>query len=233
MKKIFVIVLTIVLVVAIYLINLDRKVFFVVFGDSISLGKTDSGFTEKNYNSYVVDYLSNQKILEKYIDAYTSSGLRINDIINDIDNNEKVIVENKNYSLKNLLIKADLVTISINNDDVLNKLNGYYRSDELYNWIDELTEDYEEMLSLLREYCKETIIIVGYYIPNTISQDSQLIRIISYLNDAFKEISSLYKVEYIDPSNLLKESENLMGQYYPTELGYKAIGEQIISKLQK
>lgn len=232
MKKIIVIILTVILVVTIYLVNLDRKIFFVVLGDNLSMGKTDYGYTSKNYNSYVVDYLNSKKLLEKYIDTYTSDGLRINDIINDINSNKKIFTETKTYNIKNLLIKADLVTISINNEDLINKLNGLYSIEEMYNWVEELTKDYEELLSLLRDYCKEKIIVVGYYYPKNISKDSQIIKVISYLNSNFKEISNLYKVEYIDSSTLLKDSENLVGTYYPTESGYKVIGEEIILKLQ-
>lgn len=233
MKKIIVVILTVVLIAVIYLVNLDNKVFFVALGDSLSLGKTDSGFTEKNYNFYLANHFSDNNILEKYVNEYVKEGLRINDVINDINNNKKISVENKIYNIKNLLIKADLVTISINHDDIINKLDSHYSSDEIYNLVDELIGDYEKLLVLLRDYCKETIIVLGYYFPNSISKESQMIKTISYLNDSFKEISGLYKIEYIDPSELLNANDDLVGQYYPTELGYKAIAEKITLKLQK
>lgn len=229
MKKLFVIILTIVLVVSIYLINLDRKVFFFAIGDSVSLGKVDKAITEKNYNYYIADYFSKISTLEKYVKQYEQEGLRINDVINDINSNKKIMVGDRAYSLKNLLIKADIVTISINHDDLFNKLNNNYNVNELYNWIDEIINDYEDMLSLIRSYCKEKVVVIGYYYPGILEYDSQIFQVISHLNDSFKELSSLYDVSFINPLAIFLENEDAMGLYYPTELGYKLIGEQIIS----
>ena len=196
MKKIIFIILTILLVVVIYLLNLDKKVFFFVIGDSIALGKGDNNVVT-SYNDYIKSNLEKEKKLEKYVNEYTATDLRINDVINDINNNKKISVNNKTYNIKNLLIKADLVTISINSEDVLSKLNNNYTVKELYTWADELSKDYEDMLVLIRSYCKEKIFVIGYYYPNIEKNNSNKMGIISYLNDTFKEISSLYKVEYI------------------------------------
>lgn len=233
MKKIIAIVITIILVAVIYLVNIDNDIFFFAIGDSLALGKTDNGFTENNYNNYVVEQLKLENKLEKYVNSYLSNGLRINDVINDINNNKKIMVGKKQFNIKNLLIKSDLVTISLNNDDVINKYNVYYTKSELYNWIDELTSDYEALLSLIREYCKEKVVVVGYYYQKNllIENELEMTTVISYLNDSFKEISDIYNVKYINPSSIFIENDTLMGNNYPTELGYKEIGKQIILQI--
>lgn len=229
MKKIIFIILTILLVVVIYLLNLDKKVFFFVIGDSIALGKGDNNVVT-SYNDYIKSNLEKEKKLEKYVNEYTATDLRINDVINDINNNKKISVNNKTYNIKNLLIKADLVTISINSEDVLSKLNNNYTVKELYTWADELSKDYEDMLVLIRSYCKEKIFVIGYYYPNIEKNNSNKMGIISYLNDTFKEISSLYKVEYINTAELFIENNSFIGKYYPTELGQEQISKQVLLK---
>lgn len=233
MKKILLIAVTFFLIIVIYVINIDRKVLVFAVGDSIAMGKTDLGINFKSHNVYVKEYLETEGKLEKYIDNYQKNGLRINDVINDINNNKKIAYEDKSYNIKNILIKADLVTISINNDDLLNRLSNYYNIDDLYTWVDELTIEYENMISLIREYCKEKIIVTGYYYPNNINNNKEITNLLSYLNNEFSEISQIYDVEYIDISNLLLETENSLGNHYPTELGYKVIGEAITKKIYK
>lgn len=229
MKKILFIIMTVLLIVIIYVLNLDRKVFFFAIGDSIALGKSDRNVVT-NYNDYIKNSLEKDKRLEKYVNEYTATDLRINDVINDINNNKKISTNNKTYNIKNLLIKADLVTISINNEDVLSKLNNNYTVKELYTWADELAKDYETMLMTIRSYCKEKIFVIGYYYPNIAENSSNKISIISYLNDMFKEISSLYKVEYINTAELFIENNSFLDKYYPTELGQEQISKQVLLK---
>ena len=39
----------------------------------------------------------------------------------------------------------------------------------VYTYIDEVMEDMNELLSLVKEYCKEDIIVLGYYLPHYIA----------------------------------------------------------------
>ena len=100
MKKIVFIIMTVLLIVIIYVLNLDRKVFFFVIGDSIALGKSDNNVVT-NYNDYIKNSLEKDKRLEKYVNEYTTTDLRINDVLNDINNNKKISTNNKTYNIKN------------------------------------------------------------------------------------------------------------------------------------
>lgn len=227
MKKIVFISLSVLAVIIIYLLNLDRKVFFLTLGDCLALGKSDTSIKEKSFNDYIKEQLVNETKLEKYVNQYVSDDLRISDIVNDINNNKKVIVNDKSYNIKNLLIKADLVTISINHEDVISKLNKNYTINELYVWADELIKNYEDMLVLLRKYCKEEIYVLGFYYPDTIDNQKK-INVITYLNNNFNEVSNKYKVKYIDIANMFLENHNFIDGYYPSGLGYSEIAKQIM-----
>lgn len=226
MKKILTLGIIILSIFIIYLTTIDRKVYFLALGDQISLGQTTDN-NEKNYNEYSTEYLKQKNKLEKSITEFSQQGYRITDIINDIKNNKEL---NNKITIKNALIKADLVTISIGTNDIItkidteNKLNNidYNR---LYKNIKEILIDLENLFDLLRQYCKEDIILVGININTT---DKKINEMIKFTNEKFKEISNKYRIIYIDCLE-----EKIENKIYPTKENYKELGDRIIEIINK
>ncbi len=226
MKKILTLGIIILSIFIIYLTTIDRKVYFLALGDQISLGQTTDN-NEKNYNEYSTEYLKQKNKLEKSITEFSQQGYRITDIINDIKNNKEL---NNKITIKNALIKADLVTISIGTNDIItkidteNKLNNidYNR---LYKNIKEILIDLEKLFDLLRQYCKEDIILVGININTT---DKKINEMIKFTNEKFKEISNKYRIIYIDCLE-----EKIENKIYPTKENYKELGDRIIEIINK
>ena len=224
MKKILVLGVIITSIFLIYLTTIDKKVYYVSLGDEISLGMTKEGYYEKSYPIYVKEYLEEKNKLETFIDDYEIQGYRITDLINDINNNKEV--EETNKTIKNALIKSDLITLSIGTNDIISKINtektltkiDYNR---LYKNIDEITQDLDKLLELIREYCKEDIILIGI---NINTEDEKLNEIINYANEKFKETSKKNKIYYLD----IFKNEITEFKIYPTKDEYKQLSEQII-----
>ena len=224
MKKILVLGVIITSIFLIYLTTIDKKVYYVSLGDEISLGMTKEGYYEKSYPIYVKEYLEEKNKLETFIDDYEIQGYRITDLINDINNNKEV--EETNKTIKNALIKSDLITLSIGTNDIISKINtektltkiDYNR---LYKNIDEITQDLDKLLKLIREYCKEDIILIGI---NINTEDEKLNEIINYANEKFKETSKKNKIYYLD----IFKNEITEFKIYPTKDEYKQLSEQII-----
>lgn len=224
MKKILIISILILSVFVIYLTTLDKKVYYLALGDEISLGMTSSGYYKKNYTDYTKEYLEEQNKLETYIDDYKTQGYRITDIINDINNNKEI--EETSKTIKNTLIKADLVTISIGTNDIISKIENINKIknidyNNLYKSIETITNDLEKLIQLLKEYCKEDIILVGIYI-NT--ENQKINEIIKIANEKFKSICEKYGINYIDQYEILSSNEYT----YPTEEDHEIIGQSII-----
>lgn len=175
MKKILVISLVILSVFIIYLSTMDKKVYYLALGN-------------KNYSNNIKNHLKKRKVLEKYVYEYCADDKRIADIINEIKENKN----EKSYTLKNSLIKADLVTINISIKDVYEKTQDY---SNIYDYIDELTLDLEKMFKLIRQYCKEDIILIGYY-------DKSNKDIINYINKRYKEVCDRYNIEFVKIKNI-------------------------------
>ena len=217
MKKLLILGIIILSIFTIYKTMIDKKIYYVSLGDEISLGMTNTGYYKKSYPLYIKEYLEKKNRLETFIDEYENQGYRITDLINDINNNKEV--EETHKTIKNILIKADLITISIGTNDIKSKLNTKdYKN--LYNNVEEIINDLDNLLKLVREYCKENIILIGINIK---TEDKKIAELIKYTNEKFKEVADKYKIKYIDISKI--ESN------YPTEEEYVEISNKIIEHI--
>lgn len=238
MKKIMVCLLIVLAVFIIYLCNMDKKVYYLALGDSLASGEGAYGKQVKGYSDYITDYLKNRNLLETYVDKFASDGYRTTDLIKDINDNKKVKINDKEITLQNALIKADLVTLSIGANDILNKVNLETPIDynSLYNYIDDLSYDLEELLLLMRQYCKEDIVLIGYYNPYPYLNNKKTDDVFNYLNSKYKKICDENDVFYVEVNTLFKENPQFLpneNDIHPSTEGYKAISGEVISLLNK
>lgn len=233
MKKVFIIISIIFLVFIIYLINEDNKIYYLALGDSLVKGETPYGSYGSSYSDYINKYLKNNNKLEEYINQYSTSDDRITDLINKINSNTTVYISNKKHTIKNDLVKADLITINIGINDILTKFNvsNLINYNDFYNYIDDLSLDLDKLLKLIRNHSKEKIVLLGYYNPYNDLNNQNIDKIFKYLNLTYKTIAKEYDILYIDLYKDFK-SESLLpnpNNIHPSQKGYKLIAEKIIN----
>ena len=131
-------IIIILLVFIIYIFTKDNKIYYVNF--------MDTKISEKTYNEYLKEEISLNKKLEFY-KTYYKDDYRITDFIRDITDNIKI--DDKN--IQNLLIKADILTIMIGNNELTYKISTTNMND-LFDYSDSLLKDCEELLKILRKY---------------------------------------------------------------------------------
>lgn len=184
-KTILVIALVILTVFVIYLTTMDRNIYYL-----------DLNMGNYNYEETIVNFLKDEKKLERYVTGYIEKDYRTTDLINDIKNNKSINIKNKKQTIKNALIKADLLIYVPSINDINYKLNTTNQK-ELYNYADKMLEDMEEAIKLMRQYCKEDIIVIGLENSNK--------KLFNYINEKLGEICYENKIYFINP---LKPNKN-------------------------
>lgn|SRR5574344_233301 len=187
MKKAIFLLLVIISVFLIFLFLQDKKVYYLVLGDDIS----DSN-EKYNYSDYLKGYLDNKNKLEVYVNA-AKKDYKVTDLTSDINNNIKI----NDKTIKNALIKADILTLSLGYNDVIINLenNDVYKNNELIN---KYLLSLNNLFVLLRQYCKENIIFIGNYNIVSTKYDSNIL----YLNNMSKELCDKYNIYYIDITDI-------------------------------
>ena len=179
-KTFITLVLVVVIIFIIYILNVDNKIYYVNIGSNIK------------YNKIIKNKLNNNKELEKYTN-YQINDYRITDLINDINNN-KII--NDNQTLQNALIKADILTLKIGDDELKYKAKEKNVND-MFEYCDELIIDLDDLFQLLRLYDKEKI----YFIALNNNDSEYYDEIYDYLNIKIKSLCSKYNIILINDKN--------------------------------
>ena len=179
-KTFITLVLVVVIIFIIYILNVDNKIYYVNIGSNIK------------YNKIIKNKLNNNKELEKYTN-YQINDYRITDLINDINDN-KII--NDNQTLQNALIKADILTLKIGDDELKYKAKEKNIND-MFEYCDELITDLDNLFQLLRLYDKEKI----YFIALNNNDSEYYDEIYDYLNIKIKSLCSNYNIILINDKN--------------------------------
>lgn len=239
LKKL-VMVLVIILITIIYITNKDNKIYYVSLGDGLSKGINTDNKISYGYSDYINDYLKKINKLEFYTKDFANAEIRTTDIINNINNNVEIINNTKKITIKKALMRSDIITLSTGLNEIIYKLETLQIEDfEMYQYIDELIEDIDKLVDLIKRYCKEDIMLLGYYNPfvNVYRIDNERIdNIIKYANNKLIDLCNEEDIYYIDLYNLFKNNDQVFinkNSYYPNIDGYKLISNTIIEKIEK
>lgn len=207
-----------IVVFIIYLTTIDRDVYYL----NISIDKN-----EYTYDIHIKKYLESKEKLEKFINEFGSSNDRVTDIIDMIEENETITINSKKQTIKNALIKADLVTLFVGLNDINYKV-GYSSINELYEYADSFLEDMDELLELVREYCKEDIVFIGYYN----SYGSYYDEYFDYINREVELLTKEYNIEFISTENIYN-MDNHVESIWMNQEEYKTLSNNIIEFINK
>ncbi|MBQ9071954.1 MAG: SGNH/GDSL hydrolase family protein [Bacilli bacterium] len=212
MKKIILTVIVFLIVFLIYSFNVSEKIYYVSIGDYLSYGINNFDRVDNNYSSNIKEKYKNN--LDNYVNYSSIDDYRVMDLVNDINYNKTLTFNNKEYKLQNLLIKANLLTISIGMNDLI------YKKNITYDYIDQLLSDIDGLLSLIRKYNKDEIYFLSFY---DIINNKEFIE---YSNDKLKDICNKNNIKFVDISNL---DNYILKGIYPSNDGYTYITEQILN----
>ncbi len=222
--KLFFAIFIIIIIFCIYNTTKDTKLYYGVIGDYIS--SRSNGF-----QSMLRNKIKKDKKLENYNNDFVEDDYHINDLIYILKNNN----EKNGKTIKNILIKADILTLSIGMNDLIYKLNlldGSVDKKDLELYVDQMMIDIDELLNIIRINCKEKIIIIGYYLPG--NYNNEYSEIIDYANKKLLRLTKLYNMEYVDISVFNKEDKYLnSNNIYINKLGHKYIYNKLKNIVKK
>lgn len=189
MKKLLFLFLVILITFLIYYLNKSDKIYYF---------SIDNYGYSKNIEKSLKNKLKNSVI-------YKKEDYRVMDLINDINSNKEFIYNNKIYTMDNLLVKANYITISMGMDDLI------YRKEVNYDYIDELLLDIDILLKTIRKYNKDKIYFLGLY------KTENLTEVLEYANKKIKKICINNRINYVDISKII-EINNKNNLYISNEI---------------
>lgn len=212
MKRIILFISVFLIVFLIYYFNADKKVYYLSLGDYLSHGinnfeKIDNSYSNNIKNKYKAN-------LKRYVNYSTIDDYRVMDLINDINYNKEIEYDNRKYRMQNLLVKSNLITLSIGMNDLI------YKKNIDYDYVDNLLNDIDDLLKLIRKYNKDKIYFLGFY--NVINNSD----LIDYTNKRLENICNKNRIIYVDISNL---NQYIINNMYPTNDGYMYITNKILN----
>ena len=192
-------------------------------GDSSSLGINSYGNKTYGYNDYIKNYLETNNFLNSYNNIFSKSKYRISELNNDIINNKDVIYNNRTYNIRKSLRETDLLTIFIGMDEVIDLINRNNTSE-----IDNLINNMDNLIKNIKLYCKNKIILIGYYNPY---DNIDFYKLFSYISDKYIEIAKKYNIIYVDINNIVSNDKTILpnkNDYHLTSKGYLKISNRVI-----
>lgn len=198
-KKTFIILILIVFIIfLIYIKTKDNIVYYVNLTDE------HVEHYGTRYSSNILEELQKQNKLEEFIE-FEYDDYRITDLTKAIRDNAYIYVGEKKHTIQNALIKADLLTINIGKNDIeygLLKEN----KEEIYNYLDTLLIDLETLLTEVKKYTKEQIMVIGYY-----TIDEKKVKYIEYFNLKAEKLCNKKEIKFIsiDKNNIERLSNQI------------------------
>ncbi len=212
MKKTLFLMGTFILTFLIYYFNIDKKIYYLSLGDFLANGINNLEKVDNNYSDNIKEKYKNN--LQNYVNYSQVDDYRVMDLINDINYNKEVTYNKREYKIQNLLIKANLITISIGMNDLI------YKKNIDYNYVDNLLSDIDTLLSTIRKYNKDKIYFLSFY--NIIDNE----KIIEYSNKKLSRICEKNNIYFIDISEL---NNYIVKGIYPNIHGYTYVTDRILN----
>ena len=233
MKKILTMIIIVLAILLIYLGFKDKDIYYLSLGDALANGVNGIGAKDYGYADYIKDYLDNNNLLDNYA-ALTNNNERSIDLIKSIEENVKIKINNKEKTLQNALIKADMIRISIRMNDLFSNItfNNDFSVNDLYNKLDEVALDLDKLFKLLRDYSKEEIVFIGFY---NCLKDEELTEFFNYANDKISKLANSYNIDYLNIYEELNDSSyfDSIIDSFPNKKGYQMIANKIIAILEE
>lgn len=237
-KKLVIFFLALIATYIIYNFTYKEEFTYLAIGDDLAKGHTPFDTYGESYTDFVYEYLKEKNDKVKINKEFIEEDLRIKDLLSKIKNAETAGGKTFTQAIK----EAELVTISIGSEELFSKLRSNYElyklnSKKLFDFIDEMTNDLNELIKEMKKIKKNEIYLIGYYNPiiDITDSESKLDSIYNYLDIKLKEIENKQKIHYISIYDVFKKRSNFLpnpNHAFPSLEGYNYIANEIIKEIK-
>ena len=164
---------------------------------------------------------------DSYNTIFTNKDYRIIDLLNTIKYNEEININNKNISIHQILKNSDIIIIGIGMNDIYYKLHDDTK--EIYTYLNDILNNYAEILDNVNKYKYQKIYILGYY--NITNKNNDLF---TYINYKLKQLAIKNKCIFVDLNGIINHHHlKKEGEYYLNKTGYNEIYKLIVENYKK
>lgn len=218
-KLILIIILGILASILIYYLTLNNKLKLLALGDGLASGMTAYNVNGYSYNDYLKDFFKSKNNLESYNNGFTEANITIRELITRIKDNYIVNINGKDTTIQQAISEANVIIIAIGIDELATKsLNNELTQKVINNYY----KDMQELLSLIKKYNHDKVIVLGIY-------DAYHIKDVEKININLKEITQKFSYDFVDISKVINNKEYYFNDtsYYLNYKGHKKINEEL------
>ena len=187
-----------------------------------------NNITSKNFSDLIYDELSKENNFGFYSQDFIDNDLRIIDLINKIDNNEKI----DGITIQNILKRTNILLLHVGNNEIYYKLSknteDINNDKEIYNYLDETLKDLYKLIDKIRIYNDNKIYLLGFYNDTSNKINDKYYQ---YLNEKINNYSKNNNIVFINLYNILNKNEDYLSGIYITNEGNLALFNKIYSKI--
>ncbi len=220
-KIIITIILGTIITCIIYRLTYKDEMTFLTLGDSLSMGLTTYGVKGYSFNDYLKDYYEEKTILREYITEFSKENQTTTELLNMINNNEKL--ETTNTTIQESIANSKIITLSIGTDE-LNNLSKISNKN-LQNYL----KNMQKIIKQLRIFNKKEIIILGLYPTLKLNKEK-----VEEINNELKNYSKENNCHFIDifPVSQNKEFIFTSQSIYLNYRAHKYISNLILQNIE-
>lgn len=217
MKKVIFVIVLFLSCYVVYNVTEDNRVNYMAIGDGIVFG----------YKDLISDYLMDSKRLDNFNDSFVNCDYRITDLINKIKYNDYVVLDNKRVYINQVLKEADIITLSIGNNELYYKIS--LNNEGIYEYIENMLYDMDILFKEINRYNHRLVFVTGVY--NYFGGNSDLI---DYVNLKIKRMAIEEGFVFID-IDFLNNRYDFFDEtkgIWPNMSGYNKIFQIILEKMK-
>lgn len=213
------------------------KLSIVALGDSLAAGRTPYSGHDKSYVDYIAEKADKIGRLQSFDKRYAADGYTTENVLQDILHDKKRGVESGSDTLgiREMLRRADIVTLDAGANDILNALGPNLEADpgKISKTIEEIGRNLLATVTEIKTLNpKVHIYLMGYYnaypyLPQ--NQQEKLAQVLEPLNKTIEGVTKQTKSTYVPTAEIIAQD---IKTYLPNEkdihlsaAGYQAIAD--------